>query len=120
MSSPNPIECIIHSPRPRTARSKATSWSPPGYTGVWAEENTRAAIWDAMERKEVYATTGPRMTVRFFGGWDYTPDDLNSRLPAFRGYEKGVPMGGRPAGTPRRQSAHLHGLRAARSDRRKS
>ena len=65
-----------------------------GYTGVWAKENTRAAIWDAMDRKEIYGTTGPRMMVRFFGGWDYTPDDLNSRMPAFRGYEKGVPMGG--------------------------
>jgi hypothetical protein len=65
-----------------------------GYTGVWAEENTREAIYDAMDRKEVYATTGPRMIVRFFGGWDYTADDLNSRQPAFRGYEKGVPMGG--------------------------
>jgi hypothetical protein len=65
-----------------------------GYTGVWAEENTREAIYDAMARKEVYATTGPRMIVRFFGGWDYTADDLNSRQPAFRGYEKGVPMGG--------------------------
>ncbi|MEE4175277.1 MAG: DUF3604 domain-containing protein, partial [Xanthomonadales bacterium] len=65
-----------------------------GYTGVWAEENTREAIYDAMARKEVYATTGPRMIVRFFGGWDYSVDDLNSRQPAFRGYEKGVPMGG--------------------------
>jgi len=65
-----------------------------GYTGVWASENTRTAIWDAMERKEVYATTGPRMIVRFFGGWDYTDDDLNSRQPAVLGYEKGVPMGG--------------------------
>ena len=65
-----------------------------GYTGVWATENTREAIWDAMHRKEVYATTGPRMIVRFFGGWDYTEDDLKSRAPAFRGYEKGVPMGG--------------------------
>ena len=64
-----------------------------GYTGVWAEENTRAAIWDAMERKEVYGTTGPRILVRFFGGWDFTDEDLNSRAPAFRGYEKGVPMG---------------------------
>lgn len=64
-----------------------------GYTGVWASENTRAAIFDAMERKEVYGTTGPRMLVRFFGGWDYTDEDLNSRQPAFRGYEKGVPMG---------------------------
>jgi len=65
-----------------------------GYTGVWAEENTRAAIWDAMERKEVYGTTGPRILVRFFGGWDFTEDDMNSRAPTFRGYEKGVPMGG--------------------------
>ena len=65
-----------------------------GYQGVWATENTREAIFDAMERKETYATTGPRMTVRFFGGWDYTNDDLRSRIPAFRGYEKGVPMGG--------------------------
>jgi len=65
-----------------------------GYTGVWAKENTRTAIWDAMKRKEVYGTTGPRMIVRFFGGWDFVDEDLNSRLPAFRGYEKGVPMGG--------------------------
>jgi len=47
-----------------------------------------------MDRKEVYASTGTRLMVRFFGGWDYTMDDLNSRQPAFRGYEKGVPMGG--------------------------
>ena len=65
-----------------------------GYTGVWAKENTRASIWDAMDRKEVYGTTGPRMLVRFFGGWNYIDEDLNSRQPAFRGYEKGVPMGG--------------------------
>jgi hypothetical protein len=65
-----------------------------GYQGIWAMENTREALFDAMERKETYATTGPRMVVRFFGGWDYTEDDLRSRAPAFRGYEKGVPMGG--------------------------
>jgi hypothetical protein len=65
-----------------------------GYTGVWATENTREAIWDAMERKEVYATTGPRMMVRFFGGWEFDDNDLRSRAPAFAGYEKGVPMGG--------------------------
>jgi hypothetical protein len=64
-----------------------------GYAAVWATENTREAIWDAMARKEVYGTTGPRIMVRFFGGWDYTADDLNSRQPAFRGYQKGVPMG---------------------------
>jgi hypothetical protein len=64
-----------------------------GLAGVWAKENTRAAIFDAMERKEVYATTGSRMRVRFFGGWDYAPQDLNSREPGFAGYDKGVPMG---------------------------
>jgi hypothetical protein len=65
-----------------------------GYQGVWATENTRKAIFDAMERKETYATTGPRIPVRFFGGWEYNENDLRSRAPAFRGYEKGVPMGG--------------------------
>jgi hypothetical protein len=73
-----------------------------GLAAVWATENTREAIFDAMERKETYATTGSRLAVRFFGGWDYTDQDLNSRQPAFVGYEKGVPMGGqlraRPAG----------------------
>jgi len=65
-----------------------------GYAAVWATENTREAIFDAMKRKETYATTGPRMTVRFFGGWEFTDDDTNSRLPAGVGYAKGVPMGG--------------------------
>jgi hypothetical protein len=65
-----------------------------GYQGIWASENTREALFDAMMRKETYATTGPRMVVRFFGGWEFTDDDLRSRAPAFRGYEKGVPMGG--------------------------
>ncbi|MEP4485105.1 MAG: DUF3604 domain-containing protein [Halioglobus sp.] len=64
-----------------------------GYQGVWANENTREAIFDAMARKETYATTGPRIPVRFFGGWNFTEEDLRSRAPAFRGYEKGVPMG---------------------------
>ena len=65
-----------------------------GLAAVWASENTREAIFDAMSRKETYGTTGSRMLVRFFGGWDYTEQDLNSRQPAFVGYEKGVPMGG--------------------------
>jgi hypothetical protein len=47
-----------------------------------------------MQRKEVYGTTGPRMTVRLFGGWDFTEQDMNSRIPANAGYQKGVPMGG--------------------------
>jgi len=65
-----------------------------GYTAVWATENTRAAIFDAMERKEVYATTGPRMTVRLFGGWEFTEGDLYSAHMPEIGYQKGVPMGG--------------------------
>ena len=64
-----------------------------GYQAVWATENTRRAIFDAMERKETYATTGPRIMLRFFGGWEFTEEDLRSRTPVFRGYEKGVPMG---------------------------
>ena len=65
-----------------------------GYAAVWATENTRAALWDAMERKETYATTGPRMVVRFFGGWDFVAADAHNRMPASIGYSKGVPMGG--------------------------
>ena len=68
--------------------------SASGYAAVWAEENTREAIWDAMARREVYATTGPRMTVRFFGGWEYSEDDANGQTLAANGYGKGVPMGG--------------------------
>ena len=65
-----------------------------GLAAVWATDNTRGAIFDAMERKETYATTGSRMMVRFFGGWNFTLADMNSRQPAFTGYSKGVPMGG--------------------------
>jgi hypothetical protein len=68
--------------------------SASGYAAVWATENTRAAIFDAMERRETYATTGTRMTVRFFGGWDFRPTDAQNRMPAAIGYSKGVPMGG--------------------------
>lgn len=68
--------------------------SASGYAAVWAKENTRESIFDAMMRKEVYATTGPRMTVRFFGGWDFNEADAANRLPAEVGYSKGVPMGG--------------------------
>ncbi len=75
---------------------KIMDWevSASGYAAVWATENTREAIFDAMQRKETYATTGPRMVVRFFGGFDFVPADAHNRLPAAIGYSKGVPMGG--------------------------
>ncbi len=73
---------------------KGWQMNAAGYTGVWATENTREAIWDALKRKEAYATTGSRMLVRFFAGWDFTAADANTRLPAEAGYAKGVPMGG--------------------------
>ena len=71
-----------------------------GYAAVWATENTREAIFDAMKRRETYATTGPRMVVRFFGGWDFEPSDANNRMPARVGYTKGVPMGGDLSAAP--------------------
>jgi len=75
---------------------KIMDWevSSSGYAAVWATENTREAIFDAMERRETYATTGSRMIVRFYGGWEFEPKDADSRLPAAVGYSKGVPMGG--------------------------
>lgn len=65
-----------------------------GLTGVWARENTREAIFDAFRRREVYATTGTRMRLRFFGGWEFSRDDVF--LPDYedRAYGRGVPMGG--------------------------
>lgn len=71
-----------------------------GWTGVWATANTREAIWDAMKRKETYATTGPRITVRFFGGFDFSAADLGISNWAEAAYGKGVPMGGDLANAP--------------------
>jgi hypothetical protein len=80
----------------QTPQVNITGWqmAGAGWTGVWATENTREAIWDALKRKEAYSTTGPRITVRFFGGWDFDANDTRTRLPAEAGYAKGVPMGG--------------------------
>jgi Protein of unknown function (DUF3604) len=68
-------------------------YTAAGYAAVWATDNTREALWDAMMRKECYATSGTRMTVRFFGGWDFNAQDARTRYLAEIGYRKGVPMG---------------------------
>ena len=68
--------------------------SASGLTAIWARENTREALFDAMVRKEVYATTGSRIGVRFFGGWNYNIHDVSRPNYADIGYKKGVPMGG--------------------------
>ncbi len=65
-----------------------------GYAAVWARDNSREEVWDAFKRREVYATTGPRMSVRFFGGWNYTAADARVSDIARVGYARGVPMGG--------------------------
>jgi hypothetical protein len=75
-----------------------------GYAAVWAADNTREALFDAMARRETYGTTGPRMLVRFFGGWDFDEADTASRQPAVAGYQKGVPMGGDLTNAPRGKS----------------
>jgi hypothetical protein len=68
--------------------------SASGLAAVWARENTREALWDAMARKEVYATTGTRLLVRVFAGFDFTSKDLELSDFAAQGYKRGVPMGG--------------------------
>ncbi len=72
----------------------ARQTSASGLAAVWARDNTREALWDAMSRKEVYATTGTRMRVRVFAGWSFTADDLQRSDFAANGYARGVPMGG--------------------------
>ena len=83
-------------PMAETPNGRYESWDMvgSGLAAVWARDNTREAIFDAMMRKETYATTGPRMLVRFFAGWEFTEKDALHRLPADIGYMKGVPMGG--------------------------
>ena len=74
--------------------STIAAWSAAGIAGVWADENTREAIYDALRRKETFATSGPRIRVRFFAGFDFTDDLLDTRDAVELAYANGVPMGG--------------------------
>ena len=91
-------------------------FNPGGLAVLWAEENSREAIFDAMRRREAYGTTGPRITLRFFGGWDY-PEDLCDR-PDFlaTGYARGVPMGGDLPPRPAAAGANAAGVAGAAED----
>ena len=101
-SSSEPSADRAMHPFVKTDKAVIMGWetTASGYAAVWATENTREAIFDAMKRRETYATTGPRMAVRFFGGWDFEAADANNRMPARVGYTKGVPMGGDLSNAP--------------------
>jgi len=104
---PSP-ERLTH-PFMKNENGELFSWQQvsSGLTAVWARENTRASLFDAMDRKEVYATTGPRITVRFFGGYDFVASDLGSRELSETGYAKGVPMGSDLAAAPEGKSPNF-------------
>ncbi len=95
-NKPERFEELITGRMPEAvAAIKQPMWkaSAAGITAVWARENTREAIWDAFARREVYATTGTRLEVRVFGGFDFTAADLTRSDFVANGYKKGVPMG---------------------------
>ena len=93
--------------------------STAGLGGVWAEENTRESIFAAMQRKETFGTSGVRIKVRLFGGWDFGPDVLKQKDWVKTGYANGVPMGG-DLPRRRRQGANLHRVGRQGSGRRQS
>ena len=88
----------------RTSLLMAGRWSnailsSSGYVAVWATDNTREAVFDALQRREVYASTGPRITLRLFAGWGFTGEELDDADFAAQGYSAGVPMGGQLKGS---------------------
>ena len=84
---------------PNLPLDAVSRWGAAGLAGVWAESNTREAIFDALRRRESFATSGPRMRLRMFGGWDFTSADLDGD-PVASGDDRGVPMGGELADAP--------------------
>ncbi len=87
-------EVVTGRPAPPGAQMYGRELSAAGLACVWARDNTRDALWDAMARKEVFGTTGTRLIVRVFGGFDFSQKDLDRSDFATHGYANGVPMGG--------------------------
>jgi hypothetical protein len=79
--------------QPEGQIQQVREFSSGGLAGVWAEENTRESIFDAMQRRETFGTSGTMIKVRFFGGWDFTDADLKGMGAVRAGYARGVPMG---------------------------
>ena len=97
---PGPVEewrqdLILGAPNPAPGRNLG------GLAAVWAEENSRESLFQAMRRKETYGTSGPRMSVRFFGGWDYPADLCKDPELVAKGYAGGVSMGGEITAAPK-------------------
>jgi hypothetical protein len=92
---------VIKSPVDPKLTSYGSETGAAGLAAVWARENTRESIWDAMKRKEVYATTGSRIAVRVFAGWDFRADEVEIQAFAREGYKRGVPMGGDLSNAPK-------------------
>jgi hypothetical protein len=96
------------------ATSSSVRTNPGGIAGIWAEENSREALFKAMKRRETFGTSGPRITPRFFGGWDL-PRDMCERTDfAATGYKQGVPMGSDLPSAPKLGQAPVFALNALR------
>ena len=93
-------DVLIRSSKDPSLDLTALQLAAAGLAGVWAVENTREAIWDALARREVFGTSGTRMQVRVFGGFDFAKSDLDRSDFAEHGYAKGVPMGGDLSAAP--------------------
>jgi hypothetical protein len=88
-------------------------FNPGGLTAIWAEENSREALFQALRRREVYATSGPRIVLRVFGGWSFDESMCQAPLDAVQGYAAGVPMGGTLPARPDGATAPTFVVRAA-------